>query len=95
MIHYLCPCPAGWKSDSRHAVRLARLAVESRIFPLYEIAQGELWSVSATPAPVPVERYLELQGRFKHLSRAQKEEIQRETQARWARLARLSQQERL
>ena len=88
MIHYLCPCPTGWKAESSQMVALARKAVECRLFPLYEIFAGERLVVTANPKPVPVEKYLEMQGRFRGLTREQKEEIQKEADGNWRRLTR-------
>jgi pyruvate/2-oxoacid:ferredoxin oxidoreductase beta subunit len=36
-LHVLAPCPRGWRYDPQHTIKIARLAVETRIFPIYEI----------------------------------------------------------
>jgi pyruvate ferredoxin oxidoreductase beta subunit len=64
MLHALSPCPPGWKMDERHTLAAARLAVETRVFPLYEVEDGALWRQTVSPAPRPVGEYLALQGRF-------------------------------
>jgi pyruvate ferredoxin oxidoreductase beta subunit len=66
-IHIHVPCPLGWGSDPAHTVRVARLAVESGLFPLFEAEHGEVTSVYALRRPVPVDEYLRLQKRFAHL----------------------------
>jgi pyruvate/2-oxoacid:ferredoxin oxidoreductase beta subunit len=67
MIHYFCPCPTGWKADSRHMVKLARLAVQSGVFPLYEVVNGKKWTITQQPKHAEVQEYFSIQGRFKHL----------------------------
>lgn len=66
-IHVHVPCPLGWASDPAHTVRVARMAVESGLFPLFEARSGKVVDRALIRHKVPVERYLELQGRFKHL----------------------------
>ena len=66
-VHIHVPCPLGWKSDPALTLKVARLAVESGLFPLFEAEQGEVTDCTPIRRQVPVERYLELQGRFKHL----------------------------
>jgi len=67
-LHVLVPCPLGWGSATSETIRVARLAVQSGLFPLFEAERGEV--VAATPlrgAPVPVEEYLRIQKRYAHL----------------------------
>ncbi|MBI4473906.1 MAG: pyruvate synthase subunit beta [Acidobacteria bacterium] len=86
MIHYNCPCPTGWKADSRDMVLLARLAVQSRFFPLYEVLDGEEWRITVDPDPVAVHEYFKIQGRFKHIQPALLASIQKQIDGDWARL---------
>ena len=88
MLHCLSPCPPGWKMEERMSVTAARLAVEARIFPLYEVLGGLVWRLTAEPPARPVEEYLSLQGRFAKLAPAQVEEIQRIAEDEYALLAR-------
>ncbi len=90
MIHYFCPCPTGWKADSRDMVKLARLAVRSRVFPLYEIFNGERWVVNADPEPARLEEYLQMQGRFKHLKQEQVDDMKKNVEKEWELLQRMS-----
>jgi pyruvate ferredoxin oxidoreductase beta subunit/2-oxoisovalerate ferredoxin oxidoreductase beta subunit len=66
-IHLLSPCPPGWKIPSERAIEFARLAVAARVFPLVEIANGD-WRVTVDPPRLPLEKYLEGQGRFRQLA---------------------------
>jgi pyruvate ferredoxin oxidoreductase beta subunit/2-oxoisovalerate ferredoxin oxidoreductase beta subunit len=66
-IHLLSPCPPGWKIPSERAIEFARLAVAARVFPLVEIEQGE-WRVTVDPPVLPLEKYLQGQGRFRQLA---------------------------
>ncbi len=66
-IHIHVPCPLGWKSDPAQTIKVARLAVESGLFPLFEAEWGAVTDRTTIRKQVPVEQYLALQGRFKHL----------------------------
>ena len=66
-IHIFVPCPLGWGSASHDTIRLARLAKESGLFPVYEAEYGEVVSVSPIRQKAPVEEYLKPQRRFAHL----------------------------
>jgi len=66
-VHVFVPCPLGWGSASSDAVRLARLAKESGLFPVFEAEDGEVVDVSKIRRPVPVEEYLRPQRRYAHL----------------------------
>ncbi|HYC41974.1 MAG TPA: thiamine pyrophosphate-dependent enzyme [Noviherbaspirillum sp.] len=66
-IHILVPCPLGWGAASQDTIRLARLAVETGLFPLYEAEHGEVVASQKIRQRVPVEEYLKLQKRFAHL----------------------------
>mgnify|MGYP005840537653 CR=1 FL=1 len=85
-IHIISPCPPGWKSASELSVKLARLAVQTKIFPLYEVENGTKWTITLEPQGLPVEEYLKLQGRFRHLSPEEIKKIQETVDAEWARL---------
>ena len=66
-LHLLSPCPPGWRIPSERAVEFARLAVGARVFPLVESENGQPPHLTVDPPRVPLERYLEGQGRFKQL----------------------------
>jgi pyruvate ferredoxin oxidoreductase beta subunit len=66
-IQIFVPCPLGWGSVPAQTVNLARLAVESGIWPLFEGENGEITSVTKIRKKVPVEEYLKPQRRFAHV----------------------------
>jgi pyruvate ferredoxin oxidoreductase beta subunit len=66
-LHVLVPCPLGWGSASQDTIKLARLARETGIFPVFEAERGEVTAVTKIRQRVPVETYLKPQKRFAHL----------------------------
>lgn len=87
-IHIYAPCPTGWRSDPSHTIKLSRLAVESRVFPLYEIENG-VYNIYKKPKEKeikPVKEYLKLQGRFRHLPKEEVEKIQKNVDREWEKL---------
>jgi pyruvate ferredoxin oxidoreductase beta subunit len=66
-LHVLVTCPLGWGCASRESIRIARLAKETGLFPVFEAEHGEITSVSKIRKREPVEAYLEPQKRFAHL----------------------------
>lgn len=68
-----CPCPLGWRYDSSLTIEIARLAVQSGLYPLVEYEYGRITSVFKVPKPKCVEEYLKLQGRFRHLLKKEEE----------------------
>jgi pyruvate ferredoxin oxidoreductase beta subunit len=66
-IHVHVPCPLGWGSDPGDTIKVARMAVESGLFPLFEADWGEVTGRRTIRKRVPVEEYLKLQKRFAHL----------------------------
>jgi pyruvate/2-oxoacid:ferredoxin oxidoreductase beta subunit len=86
-IHLLAPCPPGWRSEAADSIRLTRLAVQSKVFPLYEVEKGRQYTITVWPEPeIPIREYMRLQGRFRHLSEEQIQMIQEEVDENWARL---------
>ena len=85
-IHILSPCPPGWKSQNDASIRLSRLAVESRLFPLYEIEDGVRYRLTYQPKGVPVRDYIVQQDRFRHFKEKDIEEAQRTVDREWERL---------
>ena len=66
-IHILVPCPLGWGAVPQDTIRLARLAVETGLFPLFEAEYGEVLHSTKIRRRVPVDEYLRPQKRFAHL----------------------------
>jgi 2-oxoisovalerate ferredoxin oxidoreductase beta subunit len=82
-LHILGPCPPGWRYSTAQSTEVARLAVESRYFPLFACDEGT-WRITFRPKhEVPVREFLQTQGRFSHLSSAQIDSIQSHVDERW------------
>jgi len=75
-IHILSVCPTGWRSASNETITMGRLAVETGIFPIYEIEDGQYKLNFDYPKLRPVEDYLKKQGRFRHLTKEDVAHIQ-------------------
>ena len=73
-LHIHVPCPLGWGSDPAHTIRVARMAVESGLFPLFEARAGNVVDRTKIRRRVSVEQYLELQIRFSHLFKPRRKE---------------------
>jgi len=66
-LNVMAPCPRGWRYPSENLMEICKLAVESCVWPLYEVENGE-WKLTYEPKKkLPVEDYLKPQGRFSHL----------------------------
>ena len=66
-IHIFVPCPLGWGSASADTIKIARLAVETGLFPLFEAHHGEVTAHTQIRHQIPVTEYLKLQKRYAHL----------------------------
>ena len=66
-IQVFVPCPLGWRHDSALTIQLAKLVVETGLYPLFEYEDGKLVGVRKIGKKKPVEEYLRPQGRFRHL----------------------------
>lgn len=66
-VHIHVPCPLGWGSEPHDTVRVARLAIETGLFPLFEAEHGQVTDRTSIRQLKPVEEYLRLQRRFAHL----------------------------
>ena len=76
-IHIMVPCPLGWGSASQDTIRIARLAVECGLFPLFEAEHGRITGSCKIRRKVPVEEYLQTQKRFAHLFRSEQKDTER------------------
>ena len=88
-IHTLTPCPTGWRMPEDLTVKSAMLAVETNLFPLYEIIDGVQYRITHDPKGLPVREYLKIQGRFRHLTEEAITGIQKDVDEQWARLTTL------
>jgi pyruvate ferredoxin oxidoreductase beta subunit len=66
-LHVLVPCPLGWGSASCDTIKVARLAKETGLFPVFEAENGVVTNVSPIRHRTSVESYLSIQKRFGHL----------------------------
>ena len=85
-LHILAVCPTGWRVPANTTINLGRLAVTTGIFPLYEIVAGKYKLNVDPPKLLPVDDYLKLQGRFRHMSPQTMAAIQDRVTAEYARL---------
>jgi len=96
-IHLFAPCPPGWLFDPSLTVEVARKAVETGVFILWEYDNGELRLNPPSSALVdksrrkPLVEYLKLQGRYAHLSEDQIKQMEEEIDRRWQFLLRFAQ----
>jgi len=82
-LHILSSCPPGWKFPSELSLKISRLAVDTKIFPLYEIENGRRYALTVQPRGKPVQEYFKLQGRFGHLGAKEIAAIQKNVDAEW------------
>ncbi|HOG08405.1 MAG: pyruvate synthase subunit PorB [Syntrophales bacterium] len=76
-IHCLSVCPTGWRAKSEECIKLGRLALETGVFPLYEVENGVYRLTVEMPDPLrPVTDYIKTQGRFRHLTPDEIRDIQ-------------------
>jgi pyruvate ferredoxin oxidoreductase beta subunit/2-oxoisovalerate ferredoxin oxidoreductase beta subunit len=81
-IHVYATCPTGWGAPSEMTVKISRLAVQTNIFPLYEVEGGYRYTIN-TEGARPVQDYLKAQRRFRHLSPNDYEQIQAMVDEDW------------
>jgi len=86
-VHVFSMCPTGWRSASEETIKLGRLVVETGIFPLYEVENGKYRMTTEIPKKLrPVEDYLKLQGRFRHLNADDIAKVQALVNKEWRKL---------
>ena len=93
-LHVMAPCTRGWRFDQAKTIRMARMAVETRFFPLYEVERGVYKVTVPVTSPKPVEEYLKTQGRYSHLflpkNAAELEAIKKDVEGNYLRLEKLA-----
>jgi pyruvate ferredoxin oxidoreductase beta subunit len=85
-LHILSVCPTGWRSLPEESIELGKLAVQTRIFPLYEVENGRYRLVPKPPKQKPIVEYFKKQGRFRHLTDETIAEIQEKVDEDFRRL---------
>ena len=89
-MNVLSSCPRGWRHETYETIEVTQLAVDTCYWPLFEVEDGE-WRLTYKPKEkLPIEQWLERQGRFRHLFRPENrhviDELQAEVNRRWERL---------
>ncbi|OGL45558.1 MAG: 2-ketoisovalerate ferredoxin oxidoreductase [Candidatus Schekmanbacteria bacterium RBG_16_38_11] len=82
-LHILSPCPPGWKMSIEKTIKVARLATLTKVFPLYEVINGEEYIINMKPKDIPVSEYFKYQQRFRHLTKEEVEDIQARVNYEW------------
>lgn len=89
-LNVLAPCPRGWRYPPEDLMKITKLAVDTCIWPLYEVVNGEFKLTYEPKTKLPVEDYLKPQGRFAHMFKPGAEymieDYQAEVDRRWERL---------
>lgn len=85
-LHILSVCPTGWRSPTDTAVRQGRLAVQSGVFPIYEVENGKWKMTIEVEKRIPITEYFKGQGRFRHLGEKDLEYIQKHVDAEYEEL---------
>ena len=89
-LNVMAPCPRGWRYPSEKLMEVTKAAVETCVWPLYEVIEGK-YQLSYMPKnKLPVEEYLKMQGRFAHMFKPGNEwmieQVQKEVDKNWAEL---------
>lgn len=87
-LHIYASCPTGWRIPAEMSIKIARMAVQTNIFPLYEVENGINYTINIKPREYLVREYFKLQGRFRHLSDADLDQIQAMVNEDWELLLR-------
>ncbi len=90
VIIVFASCPTGWRFPTEKTIEIARLAVETRVWPLYEIFDGVKYRIGEMPQKRPVEDYLKVQGRFSSLTVENIRTIQKNVRKECKRLRKLA-----
>ena len=79
-LNILAPCPRGWRYEAEDLAKICKMAVDTCVWPMYEIENG-IWRLTYEPRrKLPVEDFLSLQGRFRHMFKKGNEWMIRKTQ---------------
>ena len=94
-MQVMAPCTRGWRFDSAKTIKMSKLAVETRFFPLYEVEDGVYKITIPVTSPKPIDEYLKAQGRYSHLflqqNAAELETVKKGVEDNYKRLEKLSQ----
>lgn len=82
-VHCLAPCPTGWRMEEGLSAKSTMLAVETKVFPLYEIIDGREYRITHEPQGLPVSEYTKIQGRYRHFTDEDVAALQRQVDEDW------------
>lgn len=85
-LYVLTPCPTGWGFRTEETVKVSRLAVETKVFPLFEVRNGIDFVINKEPEGTQLEQYTGIQSRYAHLTSEQLRELEGKVEQRWERL---------
>ena len=89
-LNVLSPCPRGWRYNAADIAHISRMAVDTCVWPLFEIEDGVYRLTYEPKKKLPIEDFLRPQGRFKHLFKPENENLlvqyQEEVDRRWENL---------
>ncbi len=85
-LHIYSPCPTGWRCAGEDAIEVAKLATQTKVFPLYEVIDGQYVLSRKIAKPKPISEYFKIQRRFRHLTEDQVAMIQERVDAEYAEL---------
>ena len=92
-INVLSPCPLGWRHKADESIDIAKLAVQSKFWPLYEVENGKYKITYKPREEIDIEEFLKVQGRFAHLFKPENrhiiDELREDINYKWDRLERL------
>ena len=92
-LNVMAPCPRGWRYPSEKLMEVTKAAVETCVWPLYEVIEGKYVLSYQPKNKLPVEEYLKLQGRFAHMFKPGNEwmieQVQQEVDRNWEELLKL------
>lgn len=89
-IHIYNPCVTGWGIPSEKSIEMSRKAVQSNFAPLYEVENGKFTLNMKPRNPISVKEYISGMKKFKHLTEAEIDDLQKVTDEKWVRLQQLA-----
>ena len=83
------PCPVGWRYSPEKTIEVSRVGVQSGVWPLYEVIDGDKFKLSYKPKELkPVSEYMGYQARFRHVTDVEVAEVQERATSNWEQLLR-------
>jgi len=86
-LHVFSPCPTGWRMKPELAIESSKLAIQTRVFPLYEIIDGQYILNRKVNKPKALSEYFKIQGRFRHLDDDDIAEIEKRVNREYEKIA--------